>query len=87
MKKIQISTIAIALSALFANQAMAANNAPITRAEVKAALVEAINNGNMLVTESGLLARQVSPSNYVIEANHSLSRQEVRDEPNATHCS
>lgn len=79
MKNIQISAIAIALSALFANQAMAANNAPITRAEVKASLVEAINTGNMLVTESGLLARQISPNNYATETRPSLTRQEVRD--------
>lgn len=44
-----ISTVAIALSALFAGQAIAAdvNNGPLTRAQVKAELAEAVSTGQI----------------------------------------
>jgi len=45
MTRTQISAIAFAFSALFAGQAMAATDAPVTRAQVKAELAEAINSG------------------------------------------
>ncbi|MDO5666283.1 MAG: DUF4148 domain-containing protein [Alcaligenaceae bacterium] len=80
MKSTQISAIAIALSALFTSQAMAADYAPKTRTQVQTELAEAINNGNMLVTESGRLAKQVSPSNYPTANSNSLSREVVRAE-------
>lgn len=45
MTRNQIPAIPIAFATLFAGQAMAASDAPITRAQVKAELAEAIANG------------------------------------------
>jgi len=45
MTRTQLSAIAIALSTMLAGQAMAADNVPVTRAQVKAELAEAMANG------------------------------------------
>lgn len=81
MKRIQISTIAIALSALFTGQAIAQDSAPLTRTQVQAEMVEAINTGHVMVTESGRLANDVFSSNYPQQENvSSKTREEVRKE-------
>lgn len=80
MKRTQISAIAIAFSTLFAGQAIAADTAPVTRAQVKAELVEAINNGYTVVTESGRLAKDVFLNNYPAPQAESLTREQVRIE-------
>jgi TPP-dependent 2-oxoacid decarboxylase len=77
MKRIQISTIAIALSALFTGQAIAQDSAPLTRTQVQAEMVEAINTGHVMVTESGRLANDVFSSNYSVPQVESLTRAEV----------
>ena len=43
-------------------------------------LVEAINKGNVIVSESGQLANEVFSANYDIRNNGSKSRKEVRAE-------
>lgn len=80
MKRTQISAIAIAFSTLFAGQALAADNAPITRAQVKAELAQAVNSGHTVVTESGRLAKDVFSSNYPAPQVESLTRAQVRAE-------
>ena len=80
LKRTQISAIASAFSTLFAGQAIAADTVPVTRAQVKAELVEAINNGYTVVTESGRLAKDVFPANYTQESSVGKSREEVRQE-------
>ena len=80
MKRTQISAIAIAFSTLFAGQAMAADNAPITREQVKAEIVQAVNNGYNVVTESGRFAKDVFSSNYPAPQVESLTRAQVRAE-------
>lgn len=80
MKRTQISAVAIAFSTLFAGQAMAVDNAPITREQVKAEIVQAVNNGYNVVTESGHFAKDVFSSNYPAPQVESLTRAQVRAE-------
>lgn len=80
MKRTQFSAIAIALSSLFTTQAIAVESAPMTRTQVQTDLIEAVEAGNMLVTESGRLAKHVTPDNYPADNRHTLSREEVRAE-------
>lgn len=44
MTRTQLSAIAFAFATVFAGQALAADNGPATRAQVKAQLAEAISN-------------------------------------------
>ena len=67
MKHSKISAIAIAFSTLFAGQAMAAD-------------VQTKANGYEMVTESGLLAKDVFSANYPAPQLKSLTRAEVRAE-------
>lgn len=80
MKRTQLSAIAIAFSTLFAGQAMASDTAPITREQVKAEIVQAVNNGYNVVTESGHLAKDIFSSNYPTPQVESLTREQVRAE-------
>ncbi len=80
MKRTQISAIAIVFSTLLATQAIAADNAPLTREQVKAELVQAVNSGDVVVTESGLLAKDVFSSNFPMPQVESLTREQVRAE-------
>jgi hypothetical protein len=80
MTRTQISAIAIAFSALFTGQAMAADNGPATRAQVKAELAEAIRSGNMTLNESGVLYNEFFPHNYPAPQVESKTRAEVKAE-------
>ena len=81
MTRTQISAIAFAFSALFAGQAMAATDAPVTRAQVKAELAEAIRSGNMIADENGQQLNEIFPHNYPAQqAGSSVSRAQVKAE-------
>ncbi|NLC36279.1 MAG: DUF4148 domain-containing protein [Alcaligenaceae bacterium] len=80
MTRTQISAIAIAFSALFTGQAMAADNGAATRAQVKTELAEAIQAGNMVFDEGGQLYREAFPQNYPTAQTETKSRAEVRAE-------
>lgn len=80
MTRTQFSAIAIAFSALFSAQAMAADNGPATRAQVKAELAEAIQAGNMILDEGGQLYKEAFPNNYPAKQVEAKSRAEVRAE-------
>lgn len=77
----QISAIAFAFSTLFAGQAMAASDAPMTRAQVKAELAEAIRTGNIVVGESGEHLNEIYPHNYAAQQSAStVTRAQVQAE-------
>ena len=80
MTRTQVSAIAFAFSTLFAGQAMAADNGPVTRAQVQAELAEAIRTGNMVYDEGGRLLNEVFPHNYPAQEVTSKSRAQVRAE-------
>lgn len=80
MTRTQLSAIAIAFSTLFAGQAMAANDAPVTRAQVQAELAEAIRSGNVIINESGERLNEAFPHNYSAEVASTVSREQVRAE-------
>ena len=80
MTRTQISAIAIAFATLFAGQAMAASDAPITRAQVKAELAEAVHSGNVIVGEDGALLNEVFPHNYAAQQTSQVSRAQVKAE-------
>lgn len=81
MTRTQISAIAFAFSTLFAGQAMAASNAPVTRAQVQAELAEAVRTGNVVVGESSAKLNQVFPNNYVAQQPAStVTRAQVQAE-------
>src|SRR5690606_36898551 len=81
MTRTQISTVALAISALFAGQAMAADNGPATRAQVKAELAEAVSTGNFIANVTGELAKDAYSQAYPGEQNvASKSRDQVRAE-------
>lgn len=69
MTRTQISTIALAISALFVGQAVAADNGPATRAQVKAELAEAVSTGNVIANVTGQLANQAFPNAYPEQQN------------------
>lgn len=80
MTRTQVSAIALAFSALFAGQAMAQNSGPVTRDQVKAELAQAIQNGDMIVNESGTRLNEVFPHNYPQQPASTVTRAEVRAE-------
>lgn len=80
MTRTQLSAIAIALSTMLAGQAMAADNVPVTRAQVKAELAEAIRTGNMLIDEGGQRLNEMYAQNYRQPTVASKTRDEVRRE-------
>lgn len=80
MTRTQISAIAIAFSTLFAGQAMAADTAPVTRAQVKAELAESIQAGYTIINESGERMKDAFPHNYPAQAASSVTRAQVKAE-------
>lgn len=80
MTRIQTSAVAIVFGALLAGPAMAADNAPVTRSQVKVELAEAINTGNMIIGESGELYNEAFPHNYPAQNVESKTRAQVRAE-------
>lgn len=80
MTRTQISTIAFAVATLFAGQAMAAGDAPVTRAQVKAELAEAIRSGNVIIGEDGTLMNEAFPHNYSAQQASSVTRAQVKAE-------
>lgn len=81
MVRTRISAIVFALTSVFAAQAMAATDAPVTREQVKAELAEAMRTGNVVVGESSATLREAYPQNYPAEQHVATkSRGEVRAE-------
>jgi hypothetical protein len=83
MKNARISAIALALSALVAGQALAADPAAAkTREQVRAEYLQAQRNGDLIVDiESGQTARQLNPSLYAADViAQGKTRAEVRAE-------
>lgn len=81
MTRKQLSAIAIAFTTVFAGQALAADNGPVTRAQVKAELAEAIQNGSMVYDEYGRTYAEFFPHNYPSQQNTaSKTREQVRAE-------
>ncbi len=82
MTRTQVSAIALAFSALFAGQAMAANTeTTATRAQVNAERADAIRTGNVVVGESSAKLNEVFPHNYSAQRNVAgKTRDEVRAE-------
>jgi uridine phosphorylase len=73
---------AFSFATLLAGQAMAANSdTPMTRAQVKAELAEAIQAGNVVVGESSVRLNEAYPHHYATQSNVAgKSRQEVKAE-------
>jgi hypothetical protein len=71
-----------ATALIFATSLMASTSfAEVTRAQVKAELVEAIRTGNMLANDdSGRTLKQVRPDLYPAQAPSSLTREQVKAE-------
>jgi len=81
MTRTQLSTVAIAFSTLFAGQAMAANDVPVTRAQVQAELAEAVRTGNIVPGESGQRLNELYPNNYPAQqASSTVTRAQVKAE-------
>lgn len=80
MTRTQFSAIAIALSTLFAGSAMAADNGPVTRAQVKAELAASVASGNVITNESGELMNQAFPHNYAAQPASTVTRAQVKAE-------
>jgi len=59
---------------------MAADNGPVTQAQVIAELAEAIRTGNVIVGDTGELLRDVFPQRYPAQADSSRTRAQVRAE-------
>lgn len=81
MKKLQLSSIAFALSALTFGQAFAAH-APLTREQVRMELAEAQRTGDIVVdSETGLKANELNPGMYPAKPmGMSKTRDQVRME-------
>jgi len=83
MKNARISVIALALSALVAGQALAADPAAAkTREQVRAEYIQAQRNGDVIVNgEIGLTAKQLNPDLYPAQASaQGKSRADVQAE-------
>lgn len=80
MTRTQASAAAIALSTLFAGSAMAADTAPITRAQVKTELAASVAAGNVIINESGELMNQAFPHNYAAQPASTVSSAQVQAE-------
>lgn len=80
MTRTQISAMAIAFSALFGGQALAADTSSLTRTQVKAELAEAVRTGNIVFHEDGTLYNEVFPHNYPTKNVVSKTRAEVKAE-------
>lgn len=82
MTRTQISTLAIALSALLAGPAMATDNSTITRDQVKAELAQAVRTGNVITEQSGRFMKDIFPSRYPAQVQPSETRAQVKAELN-----
>lgn len=76
------SALALTFAALLAGPAMAANtDAPVTRAQIKAELAEAVRTGNIAYDESGIKLNEVFPHHYISEQQVSRkTREQVKAE-------
>ena len=74
------SATVLSFAALFAGQAMAANDAPVTRDQVKAELAQAIQTGNIVVGESGERLNEIYPHNYAQQPASTVTRAQVQAE-------
>lgn len=78
MNKRIASFLLVSLSALSAGQALAAEPAGLTRAQVLAELEQARKDGTLIVdNEAGLTAREVRPDLYPSAASNGKTRAEV----------
>lgn len=80
MTRNQISSIALAFGTLLTGHAMAADNGPVTRAQVKAELAEAVRTGNVIVGDTGQLMKDVFPQNYPAQSPSTVTRAQVQAE-------
>ena len=80
MVRTRISAVVFALTSVFAAQAMAATDAPVTREQVKAELAEAVRTGNMLAGESSATLREIYPHNYPAQPASTVTRAQVKAE-------
>jgi ribosomal protein L30E len=81
MTRIQVSAIALAFTTFLTGHAMAASDAPVTRAQVQAELAEAIRTGNIIVGESGDRLNEIFVHNYPAQqAAPSVTRAQVQAE-------
>src|SRR5690606_31700699 len=73
------SATVLSFAALFAGQAMAANDAPVTREQVKAELAEAIRTGNIVTGESSTKLNEQFPQLYPQQEDaSSVTRAQVK---------
>lgn len=81
MTRTHNAALALALSALFAGQAMAAGtDAPLTRDQVKAELAEAVRTGNVVTGESSDRLNEQFPQLYPQQASSTVTRAQVQAE-------
>ena len=85
MTRKSISTVAIALSALLAGQAFAANTnaSPVTRAQVQAELAEAVRNGQIFDNAQDTMLNRAYPQRYTnanAQAQAGKTRAQVQAE-------
>ncbi|HLS42113.1 MAG TPA: hypothetical protein VK026_02460 [Paenalcaligenes sp.] len=78
MTRTQLSAAAFAISALFAGQAIAATEAPVTREHVKAQLAAAVQSGNIVISENGDRMKDVFPHNYPAQPASTVTREQVK---------
>lgn len=53
---------------------MAADNGPVTRAQVIAELAEAVRTGNVMISDTGALEKELFPQRYPAQADSSRTR-------------
>lgn len=81
MIRTQVSAVALALGTLLAGQAMAADEAAVTRAQVQAELAEWVRNGNESVGEAGIRLNELLPHLYPAQQTPSAAtREQVQQE-------
>lgn len=81
MKRTQLSAIAFVVAAAFTAPAMAVSDTAVTRDQVKAELAQAVQAGNMLVSENGETYREAFPQNYPSQQPvASVTREQVKAE-------
>lgn len=80
MTRNQVSSLALAFSTLFTSHVMAADNSPVTRAQVNAELAEAVRTGNVMASDTGELMKDVFPQSYPAEPSSTVTRAQVRVE-------
>lgn len=81
MTRTQTSIITLAVAALFAGPAMAANTGTLSREQVKTELAEAVRTGNVVTGESSARLNEQFPQNYLDQQVAStVSRAQVQAE-------